>query len=266
MSELRNPPESDDFDWVNAWATATPATGDAPKQYPMLNAESASDFAEQHAPQEAIAAAPARVAADTQSREAITQHPTEVVAPRPPVTAQPNIADMATHASHKRGPDVDQFVHPATRRFFAALHTSTRRSEAPAAADAQAPAQIAPAPASSVSKASAFLSEPAPAGVRETAPVMTPVATTTNQPTMVESAEASLAPDASQLERDIADIEGARDALLEPVPFTITELRKARSRLSALRHAESVPILVGSVVGATLLLVFGAAASLISLR
>ena len=83
---------------------------------------------------------------------------------------------------------------------------------------------------------------------------------------MVESAEATLAPEASQLERDIADIECARDALVDAEPTAITEPRRIRGRFAALRHAESVPILVGSVVGATLLLVFGAAASLISLR
>lgn len=259
MSEQRNPPENDDFEWVNTWANGTsPAKGDTPKQASAPNAASAADLAEQPAAQEAIA-----------------PHPTEIVAPKPALMAQPNIADVIAPAPRKRGPDADQFVHPATRRFFAALRApvSAPRSEASTApiapADAQSHQPIRAA-ASPSPVATSFEALPAPAsaaaGPSETATAVTPAATATNEPAMVESAEASLAPDASQLERDIAEIECARDALVDPAPFTIADPRKPRSRFSMLRHAESVPILVGSVVGATLLIVFGAAASLISLR
>ena len=268
MSELRNPSENDDFEWVNDWANAAaPAAGGKPKHEPVQTSASAFDLAERPAPQATIAVAPARAAADAQSPDAIVPQPTDIVATEPPATTQPDFADRVARASRKRGPDADQFVHPATRRFFAALRASTGQSEAPTAADAPA---LAHGPQHPLAAASPALTsaEPAPEATRscETAPITERVATTANEPATVGSADASLAPDASQLERDIADIECARDALLEPAPFTITEPRKARRRFSALRHAESVPILVGSVVGATLLLVFGAAASLISLR
>jgi len=272
MSELRDPPENDDFEWVNDWAHgAAPATGGKPKHEPAQASADASELVEGPAPQETIAVAPAPVVADAPSQEPIPQQPTDTVASKPAVTAQPSFADRIARASRKRGPEADQLVHPVTRRFFAALRspTSTRQGEARAAADAPAPASgpqptLAIASASVASTSPELPSEPAPAPVdlRETAPV----AATANEPIKVESTDARLAPEASQLERDIADIERARDALLESAPFTVTEPRKARGRFAALRHAESVPILVGSVVGATLLLVFGAAASLISLR
>ncbi len=77
---------------------------------------------------------------------------------------------------------------------------------------------------------------------------------------------ATLVPGPGLLEHDIAEIERACEVLAEPAPFVIDARKLRRSRLAALRNSDSVPILVGSVVGATLLLVFGAAASLISLR
>lgn len=277
MSELRDPPASDDFEWVNSWADAsTPPTGGKPRQEPAQRPSvSPSDLAERPAPREVVAAEPARPGVGTQSRDGLAQHPAEIVAPKPPVAAQSNFADRVAQVSRKRGPDAEQFVHPATRRFFAALRTPTSasRSDAPAAPIAPAPDQnVQPIPALTPAAPMTTSPElppeaaPAAAEVREKAPIPTPATITASQPAKVESAEASLAPDASQLERDIAEIECARDALLEPAPFTITDPRKPRSPFSALRHAESVPILVGSVVGATLLIVFGAAASLISLR
>ena len=256
MSELHNPPESDDFEWVNTWATGAPAATDAkPPQQPAETSTSASDRATPPAPQETISAAPVRVVAETQGRDVVAARPTDTVAPQPPVTAPPNFAERVVRASRKRTSDADQFVHPATRRFFAALRApvSLARNETPAAPATTSP-ELAPEPA------------PAAAEVHETPSLETPVAPAASEPAMVESAEATLAPEASQLDRDIADIECARDALVDAEPTAIAEPRRIRGRFAALRHAESVPILVGSVVGATLLLVFGAAASLISLR
>ena len=72
-----------------------------------------------------------------------------------------------------------------------------------------------------------------------------------------------LAPD--QLERDIAEIELIRDRLLaeedaSAVPFS--EMTAAAPS----RTSDHVPVLVGGALAFTLLVVFGAAASLVSLR
>jgi hypothetical protein len=76
-----------------------------------------------------------------------------------------------------------------------------------------------------------------------------------------EHAHIPLAPD--QLERDIAEIEIVRDQLLaqhEPVE-PVAEIAAPRGRTT-----ELAPILVGATLGFVLLVVFGAAASFISLR
>lgn len=275
MSDLLDPPASDDFEWVNSWATgAKPAPSGKPKQEPAPNAQSPAEPAVQPPP----AAAPANLATAVQVQDTAARQPAEVAAPKPPVATQSTVADMVPRPPRKRGPEADQFVHPATRRFFAALRTqaSAPRDEAPAVSAAPADAPTATRdPQPSVASPSPAKTAPAPSPapmfppttIAEAAPiVLTSAVPAETPPVKIESTDASLAPTMSQLERDIAEIEGARDALLDPEPFTITDPRKPRSRLAALRHAESVPILVGSVVGATLLIVFGAAASLISLR
>jgi hypothetical protein len=72
----------------------------------------------------------------------------------------------------------------------------------------------------------------------------------------------AIAPD--QLEQDIAEIAARRDALLaeyQPVPRVTVLERPRRSRTT-----DYVPILLGCVLGFTLVVVFGAAASFVSLR
>jgi hypothetical protein len=83
--------------------------------------------------------------------------------------------------------------------------------------------------------------------------------------------QVALAPD--QLERDIAEIEIARDRLLgETRPNPRHDLvARARQDLATrgswqVRTTEYVPILVGGALAFTLLVVFGAAASFVSLR
>jgi hypothetical protein len=207
---------------------------------------------------------------------------------QPNVTVEPALAATPPASAPVVQPAATEVPQPvaattvsAARRFFAALRAPPRagREAAPpvlvAAADAstapvnESPLRPAlevdvavPPPILSVPGASF---QPAAADVRG-ATNPPPAAVARNVLERPANPEASPVPKVDLLAHDIAEIERARDALLEPAPFTIIDPRKVRGRFSALRNADSVPILVGSVVGATLLIVFGAAASLISLR
>ncbi len=77
----------------------------------------------------------------------------------------------------------------------------------------------------------------------------------------VTDAEVVLAPD--QLERDIAEIEIARDQLLAE---HVADQRQRVAGRSMARTSDHVPILVGAALAFILLVVFGAAASFVSLR
>lgn len=68
--------------------------------------------------------------------------------------------------------------------------------------------------------------------------------------------------DAAQMERDIAEIAAVRDRLLsEPV-----QVMGRTRRFGLVRTSDCVPILVGGILAFTALVVFGAAASFVSLR
>jgi hypothetical protein len=67
--------------------------------------------------------------------------------------------------------------------------------------------------------------------------------------------------DAEQIERDIAEIEAARDRL-----SSAARRHNSAGRFAAVRTSDYVPILVGGVLAFTSLVVFGAAASFVSLR
>jgi hypothetical protein len=75
-------------------------------------------------------------------------------------------------------------------------------------------------------------------------------------------ADVALTPD--QLERDIAEIELVRDQLLSELEPAASLAAPEPSLLS--RTSDMVPILVGGALGFILLVVFGAAASFVSLR
>jgi hypothetical protein len=78
-----------------------------------------------------------------------------------------------------------------------------------------------------------------------------------------EANDAAAMLDVGQVERDIAEIQLVRDRLLsEFAPAR----RKAADRLASARTSDYVPILVGGVFAFTSLVVFGAAASFVSLR
>ncbi|MFL6951188.1 MAG: hypothetical protein ACJ8FU_23600 [Xanthobacteraceae bacterium] len=69
--------------------------------------------------------------------------------------------------------------------------------------------------------------------------------------------------DLTRIERDIAEIELVRDRLLSA---SAPARRRTADRLASARTSDYVPILVGGVLAFTSLVVFGAAASFVSLR
>jgi hypothetical protein len=78
-----------------------------------------------------------------------------------------------------------------------------------------------------------------------------------------EGSDADARLDLTQLERDIAEIEFVRDRLLSE---SASAPRKTVDRFPLARTSDFVPILVGGVLAFTSLVVFGAAASFVSLR
>lgn len=222
MSELLNPSEGDDYEWVNAWATKSNSAPKADlKAAPAPKPEPAPDAV-------AASAAPSPAA----------PAPADVSPPRKPTF------------------DPDMFVHPATRRFFATFRAPPAAEPvAPAAPQADEPVAAAPPPAAADTQA------PVPEAPAELAPIVVQ-----HEPAAVESSQVSLVPEADQLERDIAEIQRVRDALLAQPPFTIIDPRRVHGRFARLRNSDAVPIVIGTVVGLSLLIVFGAAASLITLR
>jgi hypothetical protein len=128
-----------------------------------------------------------------------------------------------------------------------------------AAVSVEAPAAIATEPALAEETADPRI----PVATLEIVPAEA-AATIATDPAPAEepvAADIPLAPD--QLERDIAEIELVRDRLLSEAERTdeAPEATAPRSRTSDL-----VPILVGGALGFILLVVFGAAASFVSLR
>lgn len=298
MSEILNSPASDDFEWVNAWAGA-----DKPAAKPEPKFEPKPTPARREEPvvaKTADADARARDSAAPRTAEAVAPNAPASAQAASQGTNQATPRDPATRPARKAAGDPELLVHPATRRFFSAL-----RAPIPVQRDATPPAptetvdgssgkpaiepKVEPKvtvepkttaePKTTVEPTQATVPQPAP--TREPAPAAMPKpaskpasATTlpadtvkAREPVALASSEPTLVREVDLLDRDIADIELARDALLEPAPLATAAPRKVlRERLAALRNPDSVPILVGSVVGVTLLIVFGAAASLISLR
>jgi hypothetical protein len=105
----------------------------------------------------------------------------------------------------------------------------------------------------------------AEAEVSDTVPVLADMA---QVPPASGQAETMPVPDAvapDQLDRDIAEIIAIRDQLLAE-PIALAPPYGAAEPPGPSRTADRVPILVGGALAFTMLVVFGAAASLVSLR
>ena len=261
----------DDFEWVNDWATASARPDKivqpqlAARREPAAAAPSdGSAVAAMDAPPPAeptslnngtvidstIPVVPLALVEEVDSAEeavtapASTERATEAVTI--PATQPPSADAIGTAEPIPQSPAevetlplVDTDVQPSERRPWTSLFRLMTGAGSGAARDESAfvtPTETVAADAPAVAE-------------RAAVPVV-----------QEDAAEISLAPD--QLERDIAEIEQVRDQLLsQPEPDLLPAVEAPRSRTSDL-----VPILVGAALGFILLVVFGAAASFVSLR
>jgi hypothetical protein len=255
MADVLNSPPGEDYEWVNAWAATK---GEAHPAEPPLSGAAARP--------ENITSGIRVVAADLIAASATDASPNSTNVLPPPGPPADRALPQTEAAAPLRALEVVQgaelppargaaefLVHPATRRFFAGIRLPAAAAEPIPASEEQT---VAP-PAERAEPAANRASVVTPAVTASTAPTALPDPLPSSPPVM------PLSP-AEQLERDIADIAFAQDAL--SAPQATARSRRTRGAWAAFRNAESVPILVGSVVGATLLIVFGAAASLIRLR
>jgi hypothetical protein len=265
-------PSGDDFEWVNAWAES--AVSGEPRDEPSSPTREAK-----------ISAVPAPT--DPQpSDEVLTAAPVLAApdeAPLVPATAialvaaesiEPQSADDRIEAAEPLAVE-DHIEAPACDDTTARAETSdTPPSEAPTWLERKPWARIFRIVARNADRAAdhpvaVLPEEPADAlslaadeaEVARESPAAELVPIADNVELAPEHVE--LAPD--QLERDITEIELIRDRLLaeedaSAVPFD--EMRAAAPS----RTSDHVPILVGGALAFTLLVVFGAAASLVSLR
>jgi hypothetical protein len=251
----------DDFEWVNAWAAARQP----------LNAVAAPKPAEGQ---------PTHSTVSAEAGEAAVADPPIVA------SASPEPADLATFSltppaepeSPGRVPEAAQpssetlvlvpVDHDATAEPVAAMgeaETAAALGEATALADHPEATEPAPIPLfeaarrlgrarwHNIFRLVARVNEPPAALPESPLEAVEPLQE-------IAAAEATLAPD--QLERDIIEIEMVRDRLFAEH----TAVARQRRRASARRTSDSVPILVGAALAFTLLVVFGAAASFVSLR
>ncbi len=262
-------PSCDDFEWVNAWAESAVSGELKDEPSPPTRELRISAVPAPTDPQpsdEVLTAAPVLAAPD--EAPLVPAAAIALVAAEP---IEPQSADDRVEAAELQAEDhVDALASDDTT---ARAETSdTPSSEAPTWLERKPWARIFRIVARNADRAAArpvavLPEEPADAlsvaadeadKVRELpAAELVPIVDS------VELAPEHVEPD--QLERDIAEIELIRDRLLaeedaSAVPFD--EMRAA----APLRTSDHVPILVGGALAFTLLVVFGAAASLVSLR
>jgi hypothetical protein len=262
-------PSGDDFEWVNAWAES--AISGEPKGEPSpLETESktcaVSVPIEPQAANEVPTTAPVLAAP-----EEAALFPAAAPALAEVESIEPEAADDRVEAAEPQVAEDNVDV--------LALDDMTARAEALDPSPAKAPTWlkhnkwtrllriVARNPKRGVDLPAALPKEPADALsiVADEADTASPATELMAIADSVERApeHVELAPD--QLERDIAEIELIRDRLLaEPEARTVSCDEVTAAAPS--RTSDQVPILVGGALAFTLLVVFGAAASLVSLR
>jgi hypothetical protein len=275
----------DDFEWVNAWAASrqavkTPAAAEAsasPLPGPQMN--------------HAVAA---RMQAPAPAGTAVADEPVVPLALNGAAHAKATISEPAAASIQPTAePESSDRAQPqAPAEAPAIIPSASAETAEPAPADADA------SDADGVDETVAVIDavedtagEPAPIPLFETArrlgrarwrnifrlaarvsePPSHPMLVAPDGPSEpvadmqalpeVTDAEVVLAPD--QLERDIAEIEIVRDRLLAE---HAADQRQRVAGRSMARTSDYVPILVGGALAFTLLVVFGAAASFVSLR
>jgi hypothetical protein len=285
-------PAEDDFEWVNAWADGSgrernpaPARSAAAADAPVQSATAGGDV---------VAVAPQSPAPIDAVHVAGLEPATVIEASRPPPAAPPSnplalplaviqpepvAAIQTVDAEDARPPSIAEIEplpqvdaeppslgrRPWTSLFRLIAGGAGQSSERPTDLDVVTETVSAEAPAPDtidvdVPVRGAVEAGPAaPRTIDAGAPAQSPREIASVPPHDRE--HIPLAPD--QLERDIAEIEIVRDRLLaQPAPVELApQIVSTRSRSS-----ELAPILVGAALGFILLVVFGAAASFVSLR
>ena len=256
--------DSDDFAWVNAWAASAgpSAPAVAPAITPVAPALQALIEPTQPATQVEAYTPPAPSSEATAPLDPPTFIASEIMPPVPFEAAQdgasaplvPEAAPAETEAASVGDTDPEAAAESAA--------STDEGDELPAAEEqpkSSAPisfldfARRAKRSLFSIVARNADL-EPEPEALTHIPGSSDPVAAGTTFP---------LAPDLSdQLERDIAEIEIRRDALYAEWERS----QRWADPAARSRTSDYVPILLGTVLGFTLLVVFGAAASFVSLR
>jgi hypothetical protein len=114
------------------------------------------------------------------------------------------------------------------------------------------------ADASGLKAAREFAAEPIKQGAPSPKPAVAPVAV---------ARDTTLPAASDQLERDIADIERARDAIIAAEgigAYALPTPRTAATR-GLLRRQDAVPVLIGAMLAMFMLVVYGAVASILAL-
>jgi hypothetical protein len=267
-------PSDDDFEWVNAWAAST--TQPEPRiEPPAAEADPLPRTADNEVP--TLGSAP-----DTEASTPATA----------PEAAEPEAVSLVPVAE-TAPPDVEALEPPAPADHIDAAEASIADDRGPLAPVAEAVDRALDAPPPRVSRwlerrpwtrvfrvvarnpappvATIHLVEPMQSSDTQTADSTSRVAEPTQD--LPQPAEAELTPTLvepvlalDQLERDIEEIEWIRDRLLAEPIADAAPLTSAKATVVARRTSDHVPILVGGALALTLLIVFGAAASLASLR
>jgi hypothetical protein len=251
-------PSNDDFEWVNAWAAST-ARAEPEIETPAAEADSAPSLADVEVltPALAVEAAAPEEVSPIPATEIATPNvePLEPQAPAHRVAAVdiddvtcplPLVAETPDVSSGARPPRVCGWL---VRRPWTRMLRVVARDPDPVAETIHVVEPTAPSDAESAASLVAEQTQALP------------------QPAEAEPAPAPVEPVLAldQLERDIAEIELIRDQLLAEPVEAVARVDSAEARAPK-RTSDHVPVLVGGALALTLLVVFGAAASLVSLR
>ena len=273
----------DDFEWVNAWAASRQAV-----KTPAAAEASASPLLDPQMNHAVVARMQASAAAGTADEPVVppalngAPHATATISAPAAASIQPTAEPESS----------DPVVPEAPAEASAIIPLASAETAEPAQADADASdADVVEETVAVIDAVEDTAGEPAPIPLFETArrlgrarwrnifrlaarvsePPSHPMLVVPDRPSEpvadmqalpeVTDAEVVLAPD--QLERDIAEIEIVRDRLL--AEHAADQRQRMAGRPMA-RTSDYVPILVGGALAFTLLVVFGAAASFVSLR
>jgi hypothetical protein len=261
----------DDFEWVNAWAASrqTVKTPDAaeisvsPLPDPQMNHAVADETVVPRAPDGAPHAT-ATISAPAAGSIQPTAVPesSDRVAPEAPAEASAIIPPASAETAEPAQADADASDPDAVGETAAVIDAVEDTAGEPAPIPLfETARRLGRARWRNIFRLAARVSEPPPHPMLVVPDGPSEAVADMHALPEVTEAEVVLAPD--QLERDIAEIEIVRDRLLAE---HVADQRQRVAARPMARTSDYVPILVGGALAFTLLVVFGAAASFVSLR